>query len=70
MKPEVDHARQVACFVGGRMIEGRSIPDIVKEMDAILASIRREYAIESISVSISPIYLMWKVAADALRKRC
>lgn len=69
MTPNVDHARQVACFVGGRIIAGDTIPEVVKQIDAILVTIRREYAIESTSVLTSPIYSMWKAAADALRNR-
>jgi predicted transcriptional regulator len=63
-------ADTIARFVGGRLIAGDTIPQIVEKLDQQLAEIRREYAIASTSVLTSPAYSMIKAVADNLRARC
>ncbi|USN15078.1 hypothetical protein LESZY_00440 [Brevundimonas phage vB_BpoS-Leszy] len=65
-----DSADTVARFVGARLIAGDSIPEIVAKLDEQLSVIRREYAIASTSVLVSPGYAMIKAVADNLRARC
>ena len=64
-----DSADTVARFVGARLIAGDSIPEIVAKLDEQLSVIRREYAIASTSVLVSPVYSMIKAVADNLRAR-
>lgn len=65
-----DSADTVARFVGARLIAGDSIPEIVAKLDEQLSVIRREYAIASTSVLVSPVYSMIKAVVDNLRARC
>lgn len=60
----------MARFVGARLIAGDTVPQIVEKLDEQLAVIRREYAIASTSVLVSPSYSMIKAVADNLRARC
>lgn len=62
--------KTVAEYVGARLIAGDTIPEIVALLDEQLAAIRREYAIRSTSVLVSPAYSVIKSAADCLRSRC
>lgn len=65
-----DNADTLARFVGARLIAGDSIPEIVAKLDEQLSVIRREYAIASTSVLVSPGYSLIKAVADNLRARC
>lgn len=62
--------KTVAEYVGARLIAGDTIPEIVALLDEQLAAIRREYAIASTSVLVSPGYSVIKAVADNLRARC
>ena len=67
---DADPADTVARYVGARLIAGDTVPQIVEKLDEQLAAIRREYAIASTSVLVSPSYSMIKAVADNLRARC
>lgn len=69
MTSRQNSADTVSCFVGASLIAGRTVKEIVADLDEQLAVIRRDFAISSVSVLTSPHYSMLKAAADCLRNR-